>query len=112
MNENEVLLRCLTMGSNRDLRKYQEEDSIQDAFSKLVSGGKAGFKTIIEKKEPIFCPNDSCKTEIEGHEKFCPSCGTKIEKKSTSLKMCSKCYTILKPENRFCPECGTPKDSE
>lgn len=94
------------MTSNRDLRKFQEGSEVEDAFSKLVSG-RAGYKAILEKKEPVFCTNSSCKVQIEGHEKFCPTCGEKIEKKDNRLDMCEKCYTIIKPENRFCPECGT-----
>jgi RNA polymerase subunit RPABC4/transcription elongation factor Spt4 len=95
------------MTSNRDLRKLQG-DEIQDAFSKLVSGGKQGYKSILEKKEPIFC--SSCKTQIEGHEKFCPKCGSKIEKFSNVPKLCEKCYNLIPKGNKFCTECGTPSN--
>ena len=37
------------MGSNIDLRKYQDVESIQDAYSKVVSGGKSGYKAVIER---------------------------------------------------------------
>lgn len=68
------------MGSCIDLRKFQTPESIEDAFAKLVSGGKYGYKTVIEKKvEPIKCV--SCGKILEGIEKFCPECGTKLEKK-------------------------------
>ncbi len=64
------------MGSCLDLRSLQSVEAVEDAFSKLVSGGKAGYKTVIErKKEPIICEN--CKTSLSGEEKFCPECGTK-----------------------------------
>ena len=47
-----------------------------DAFSRLVSGGKAGYKTIIEtKKEVPTC--SKCGRELTGEEKFCPECGEK-----------------------------------
>ena len=39
------------MGSCIDLTKYQNEDAVQDAFSKIVSGGKMGYKTVIERKK-------------------------------------------------------------
>jgi rRNA maturation endonuclease Nob1 len=66
-------------GSCVDLRKYQDVSSVEDAFSKLVSGGKAGYKTVIErKKEPLKC--QSCGTILEGNEKFCPECGTPVKK--------------------------------
>jgi len=83
----------------------QESAKLQDAFSKLVSGGKSGYKSIIEKKEPVFCSNENCKIQIEGHEKFCPSCGGKIEKKST-MSICKKCYNVIKSGDKFCTECG------
>jgi len=68
------------MGSNIDLRHLQNSEAIEDAFSKLVSGGKAGYKTVIErKKEPIKCP--SCNRILEGDEKFCPECGKRLEGK-------------------------------
>ena len=36
-----------------DLREHQESAEIEDAFAKLVSGGKPGYKTVIEKdKKP------------------------------------------------------------
>ncbi len=66
------------MGSCIDLRKYQDSDSIQDAFSALVSG-KKGYKTVIERKKNIpKCPG--CSSALSGEEKFCPNCGYKINK--------------------------------
>ena len=41
------------MGSCIDLRNLQDGDAIQDAFSKVVSGGKMGYKTVIERKKII-----------------------------------------------------------
>ena len=71
----------MSNGSCRDLRKYIDDEATYAAFSRLVSGGKAGYKTIIErKKEPLRCKN--CSKILEGEEKFCPECGTKIEKSS------------------------------
>ena len=61
------------MTSNRDLR-HIDKDQVQDAFSKLVSGGKAGYKTVIEKKtEFITCK--SCGAMLQGGENFCSNCG-------------------------------------
>lgn len=92
------------MGSNLDLRKYQEENQIQDAFSKLVSN-RPGYKAPIEKREPKFCTNSECGKEIEHHVKFCDKCGTKVEEKKKS-SICMKCYTALGPEAQFCTNCG------
>ena len=66
------------MGSNLDLRKHMDSEAVAKAFGKLISG-KSNYKTIIEKrKEKIFCSN--CRKELEGEEKFCPECGTKVIK--------------------------------
>jgi len=68
----------LTAGGCRDLRKYQEDEKVSDAFSKLVSGGKFGYKTVIEKRvEEKRCLQ--CHAKLEGNEKFCPECGMKTE---------------------------------
>ncbi|MBI2628703.1 zinc ribbon domain-containing protein [Candidatus Pacearchaeota archaeon] len=93
------------MGSNLDLRKYQKEEEIQDAFSKLVSN-RPGYKAVLEKKEPKFCPNESCKKEVEHHLKFCPACGTKIESKNKA-SICMKCYNIVNAGDLFCGSCGS-----
>lgn len=62
-----------------DLRDQLGNPDIEAAFSKLVSGGKAGYKTVIErKKEPLKCKN--CGNILGGEEKFCPECGMKVEK--------------------------------
>ena len=95
------------MTSNRDLRAFQEDNAIQDAFSKLVSR-KSGYKTIIEKKEPLICPNESCRRELEPSAKFCASCGTKLEKKSSHV-ICTKCYNLIGPDDKFCMNCGEKK---
>lgn len=68
----------VTAGGCRDLRKLQDDGKVADAFSKLVSGGKFGYKTIIEKKvEEKRCAG--CQSKLEGNEKFCPNCGAKTE---------------------------------
>jgi Zn finger protein HypA/HybF involved in hydrogenase expression len=60
-----------------DLRKYEENEEIHDAFSKLVSG-KPGYKTIIEKRKDVQkCKK--CSKTLSGEEKFCPECGAKIK---------------------------------
>ena len=65
------------MGSCIDLRKFQDSEAIEDAFSKIVSGGKLNYKTVIERKvEPLKCPK--CKNLLSGNEKFCSECGNKL----------------------------------
>lgn len=65
------------MGSCIDLRKYQDSDSIQAIYSKIVSGGRSNYKAVIERKvEPPKCPK--CNTLLEGNEKFCSECGHKL----------------------------------
>lgn len=68
-----------TPGGCRDLNKFMNDEKVLDAFSKLISG-KSGYRTILERrKEPVICKN--CKKHLTGEEKFCPECGTKVEKK-------------------------------
>jgi len=56
----------------------QKNDEILDAFSKIVSGGKAGYKTVIEKK-PIIIKCKNCQTILDINQKFCHECGAKNE---------------------------------
>jgi rRNA maturation endonuclease Nob1 len=67
------------MGSCIDLTRYQDDSEIQDAFSSIVSGGRYGFKSVVEgkKKEVPRCTN--CKNVIQGTERFCPECGFKLK---------------------------------
>ena len=66
-------------GSCLDLRQYQNSDDMAGIIGKLVSG-KSGYKAVIERRvEPIRCKG--CGKILEGTEKFCPECGTKVEKK-------------------------------
>tara|TARA_Y100000310_G_C20424913_1_gene688571 strand:+ start:442 stop:663 length:222 start_codon:yes stop_codon:yes gene_type:complete len=67
--------------SNVDLRDFQNSEEVSDAFSALVSGGKPGYKTIIEKSpEAIQCPE--CTKNLTGEENYCPECGTKLIEES------------------------------
>jgi hypothetical protein len=59
--------------------EMQDSPELEDLFSKLVSGGKAGYKTIIEKNKKL--EKCSCGKILYGDEKFCPECGCKVEKK-------------------------------
>ncbi len=65
-----------------DRQKEQEEiqksEDFLNIFSKVVSG-KAGYKTVIEKKKPVIqCKN--CNAILDSLQKFCHECGTKVEK--------------------------------
>ncbi len=71
------------MSDIHDRQKIQEDlqnsDAVIDAFSKIVSGGRAGYKTVIEKKKVIIqCKN--CFTVLDPSQKFCHECGMKVEK--------------------------------
>ncbi len=90
------------MGSNIDLRKYQNSDSIQDAFSKVVSGGKVGYKTVIERKKiPPKCVK--CGRGGDPDQKFCPQCGGKME---VPLTNCPGCKADIDETQKFCTGCG------
>jgi len=89
------------MGSNIDLRKYQDSDAIVDAFSKIVSG-KMGYKTIIEKKKiPPKCIK--CGRGGDNEQKFCPQCGGKMVVPMTN---CPSCKKSIDDSEKFCTDCG------
>lgn len=90
------------MGSNLDLRKFQNSDSIQDAFSKIVSGGKSGYKTIVERKKvPPKC--NKCGRGGDVDQKFCPQCGGKMV---VPLTNCPGCKKPIDETEKFCTDCG------
>jgi predicted amidophosphoribosyltransferase len=90
------------MGSNIDLRKFQNSESIQDAFSKVVSGGKVGYKTVVERKKiPPKCSN--CGRGGDPDQKFCPQCGGKMV---VPLTNCPGCKKPIDDSEKFCTECG------
>ena len=91
------------MVRNLDLRKYQDSESIQDAFSKIVSGGKPGYKTIIERKKiPPKC--SKCGRGGDEDQKFCSQCGGKMV---VPLTNCPSCKKSIDETEKFCTECGT-----
>jgi RNA polymerase subunit RPABC4/transcription elongation factor Spt4 len=95
------------MGSNLDLRKFQDVDSVEDAFGKIVSG-KSGYKPVIERRvDPIQCKK--CGSIVDGHKNFCPQCGGKLEKKPTSVK-CSGCGELFEDKETFCGFCGNKRE--
>lgn len=90
------------MTSNRDLRKLQNETAVQDAFSALVSGGRPGYKTIIEKKKiPPKC--SQCGRGGDPEQKFCPQCGGKMV---VPITECPQCKKTIDENEKFCTECG------
>lgn len=95
------------MGSCLDLRKYQEGEDLEDAFGKILSG-KSGYKPIIEKRiDPVVCKN--CAKLITDLSKFCPECGTLVERKPTS-RSCGNCKKIFDGEEKFCTSCGSKRE--
>jgi len=90
------------MGSCIDLRKFQKPESIQDAYSKLVSG-KSTYKAIIERKKPTpKC--EKCGRGGDENQKFCPQCGGKMQIPITNCPGCSK---DIDENEKFCTGCGT-----
>ncbi len=47
---------------------------------------------------------NKCNADINDSAKFCPECGTKVNK----VRHCAKCGSELISNAKFCPECGTP----
>ncbi len=64
-----------------DLRKFQnggdDHQKIKSIMGKILSG-RDGYEAIVEtKKEEKRC--EKCNWALEGGEKFCPECGSKIQ---------------------------------
>jgi len=93
------------MTTGHDLRKFQSGSgakSIEEAFAKIVSGGKPGYKTVIERKKiPPRCTK--CGRGGDPEQKFCPQCGGKME---IPLTNCPGCDKPIDENERFCTECG------
>ena len=90
------------MGSNIDLRKYESAESVQDAFSRIVSGGKPGYKAVIErKKTPPKCAK--CGRGGDPDQKFCNQCGGKM---ITPMTHCPGCKKSIIEGDKFCIDCG------
>lgn len=90
------------MGSCLDLRKYQNTDSIQEAYSKIVSGGRYGYKSVLERKKPTpKCTKCGRGGDVE--QKFCPQCGGKMVVPITN---CPGCNKSIDETEKFCTECG------
>ncbi|MFH0831747.1 MAG: hypothetical protein V1886_02680 [archaeon] len=88
-----------TGGGCWDLTDQFDSEAVASAFSKLVSGGKYGYKAVLERKKEIpQCKK--CGKELEGIEKYCPECGEKTEwqKKKEEPKVL---MTIEELEKKF-----------
>ncbi len=54
-----------------------------------------------------FCPK--CGAEIEGNDKFCSGCGSKlpkIAKQKQAKKFCDQCGAKIETSDKFCASCG------
>jgi len=60
------------------MQEIQQNKDFGDAFSKIVSGGKYGYKAVIETRQVVIqCKG--CYTVLEPSMKFCHECGLKRE---------------------------------
>ena len=75
------------MGEIYDRQKEQDDlqrsEEFVDVFSKIVSGGKSGYKTVVQVK-PITTKCSNCGVILQENQKFCHECGTKNELKKDS----------------------------
>ena len=68
----------VTQGGCRDLRRYMDDPKTLEIFGQLISG-RAGYMPVIERREePLIC--SGCHIRLNGEEKFCSECGTKVVK--------------------------------
>ncbi len=56
------------------------------------------------------CSN--CGQYVPEGEKFCESCGSKIENNNSETKHCSNCGELLKSGSEFCSSCGSPVNKQ
>lgn len=93
------------MGSCLDLRNLQSgkgSKAVEDAFAKVISGGKVGYKTVIERRKiPPKCVK--CGRGGDSEQKFCPQCGGKMV---VPLTNCPGCDREINENELFCTECG------
>jgi rRNA maturation endonuclease Nob1 len=62
------------------MNELQQSQEFAGALGKILSG-KANYKPVIEmKKIQVICRE--CNSILADNMKFCPECGTKIEKKN------------------------------
>ena len=60
------------------MQEIQSNESFSGLFGKLISG-REGYKPVIEKKQIVVrCTN--CGMIQDDNSKFCPECGTKVER--------------------------------
>lgn len=70
---------AVTQGGCHDLRRYMNDPKTLEIFGKIISG-RSGYMPVIERRqEPLICKG--CRVQLNGEEKFCPECGTKVEQK-------------------------------
>lgn len=62
----------------------------------------------VSRDEDSSCPN--CGTIVGAEEKFCTSCGTKLEvtQRRSEERSCPSCGTENSPGAKFCRSCGAP----
>jgi len=65
--------------TQKRMEEIQKSGEIKDAFAKLVSGGRYGYKTVVETKPMVFKCH-KCQTVVDvANQKFCHECGAKVE---------------------------------
>lgn len=63
-----------------DLTKFQKKGEEQDKIRKIIGkmlSGRDDYEVIIEERKEIKKCSE-CDWALEGGEKFCPECGTKV----------------------------------
>ena len=63
----------------RRMQDIQRNEDFAGAFSKIVSGGRPGYKAVIEKKK-IILRCGGCGAVLDDGIKFCSECGTRVVK--------------------------------
>ncbi|MFH1365253.1 MAG: hypothetical protein ABIH28_01565 [archaeon] len=67
------------------MNEFQKNQDFAAAYSKLISGGRAGYKAVIEtRRVEIRCKG--CNTVLDPIEKFCHEWGQRLKKPRNKKK--------------------------
>ncbi|MDD3626509.1 MAG: SPFH domain-containing protein [bacterium] len=87
------------------------------AMGQPQQGGGAGGGTGQGSSQPVapvtvtVIPCPKCNSSIPANSKFCPTCGSKIEIPTATMK-CPSCAKDIPQDSKFCPECGSKIQAE
>ena len=93
--------------------KIRSEIIIDDSFDnicneileidKLIYNNNLRIKTLEEKSQEIVC---ECGSVINSENRFCGTCGKKVEIEEDYLTECTRCDSLNEEDSVYCACCG------